>query len=34
MRRLMLKLRDDHELAITGIIKYCKIAVSDAEVRA
>ena len=34
MRRLMLKLRDDPELAITGIIKYCKIAVSDAEVRA
>ena len=34
MRRLMLKLRDDPELAINGIIKYCKIAAPDDAVRA
>jgi hypothetical protein len=34
MRRLMLKLRDDPELAINGIIRYCKIAGPDDAVRA
>ena len=34
MRRLMLKLRDDPELAINGIMRYCKIAGSDDEDRA
>ena len=34
MRRLMLKLRDDPELAVNGIIKYCKNAGPDDAVRA
>ena len=33
MRRLMLKLRDDPELAINGFIKYCKNTGPDDEVR-
>ena len=34
MHLIMLKLRDDPELAINGIIKYCKIAGPDDAVRA
>ena len=34
MRRLMLKLRVYPELALNGIIRYCKIAGSDDAVRA
>ena len=34
MHLIMLKLRDDPELAINGIIKYCKIAAPDDAVRA
>ena len=33
MRRLMLKLRDDPELAINGFIKYCKNTGPDDAVR-